>query len=185
MNFYRAMLVKIHNSYRKVVAVCDSDIIGKRFDEGKRQLDIRENFYKGDEVNEEEAIITSMNLYVASQDNVEMGVLLTKKDDSEAYDNLWKEVKRLNKDKPKIIFIQKDYSSKKGGFCIRCKTPIKLDPNRPYCMKDYEQWDKFKDKKYEEKKGVCHICGKSNSSSMEKPVCINCYNKNKPLFKNP
>ncbi len=43
------MLVKIHNSYRDVVAVCDSNLIGKRLEEGKFQLNIKEDFYKGDE----------------------------------------------------------------------------------------------------------------------------------------
>ncbi len=44
------MLVKIHDSYRRVVAVCDSDLVGKKFEEGKMQLDVRENFYGGEEV---------------------------------------------------------------------------------------------------------------------------------------
>jgi len=50
------MQIKIHKSYRTVIAVCDSDLIGKKFEEGKRQLDIRENFYKDEEATEEEAI---------------------------------------------------------------------------------------------------------------------------------
>jgi hypothetical protein len=135
-------------------------------------------------LNEEEAIITSMNLYEASQKNVEMGVLLTKKEDGEAYDNLWKEVKRVIKNKPNLIFIQKKGTSKKEGFCIRCKEKIKLDPNHPYCLKDYKKWKSYEDKTYEEKKGVCHICGKPNKSSIKKPVCLDCYNKNKSLFHN-
>ena len=46
--------IKIHRSYRNVVAACDSELIGKKFEEGKLQLDIRENFYKNQEVSEEE-----------------------------------------------------------------------------------------------------------------------------------
>jgi phosphatidylserine/phosphatidylglycerophosphate/cardiolipin synthase-like enzyme len=134
-------------------------------------------------LNENEAIITSMNLYEASQKNVEMGVLLTKQKDGEAYDELWKEVKRLIKNKPNLIFIQKK-SDKKEGFCIRCKEPIKLDPSHPYCKKDYDNWKKFEDENYKEKNGVCHICGKPLDSSMKKPVCKDCYKKNKELFKN-
>ena len=48
--------VKIYNSYRIVVALCDSNLIGKKFEEGKRQLHLRENFYKEREVTKEEAI---------------------------------------------------------------------------------------------------------------------------------
>ena len=50
------MQVKIHNSYRTVVAVCDSELVGKKFEEGIKQLDIAERFYKGEELNEEETI---------------------------------------------------------------------------------------------------------------------------------
>lgn len=50
--------IKIHRSYRIVVAVCDSDLIGKKFEEGKRQIEIKEYFFKGDELNEEKAIKT-------------------------------------------------------------------------------------------------------------------------------
>jgi len=54
------MYVKIHKSYRTVVAVCDSDLIGKRFEEqapkGTKQLNITENFYKGDEVDSKKAL---------------------------------------------------------------------------------------------------------------------------------
>jgi len=51
-----SILIKVHESYRKIVAVSDSDLIGKQFIEGKLQLDIRESFYKGSEFNEEKAI---------------------------------------------------------------------------------------------------------------------------------
>ena len=48
--------IKIHKSYRNVVAICDSELIGKKFEEGKFQLDIRENFYKDKEISEQELI---------------------------------------------------------------------------------------------------------------------------------
>jgi uncharacterized protein len=50
------MHIKIHRSYRIVVAMCDSDLLGKRFEQGVLQLDIRKNFYEGDEVSEEQAL---------------------------------------------------------------------------------------------------------------------------------
>lgn len=128
-------------------------------------------------LNEEEAIITSMNLYEASQKNVEMGVLLTKNDDAEAYDALWKEVKRLIKDKPNLIFIQRNNPSKKEGFCIRCRESIKLNPQVPLCKKCYTSWKKYSDPTYKEK--FCHICGTENNSSFEKPVCYSCHKKSK------
>lgn len=48
--------LKVHDSYRKVVAICDSDLIGQRFEEGERQLDIRKNFFEGDSLSESEAV---------------------------------------------------------------------------------------------------------------------------------
>ena len=50
------MFIKIIKSYRDVVAVCDSSILGKRFEQGNLQLDVKESFYKGEEVSEEKAI---------------------------------------------------------------------------------------------------------------------------------
>jgi len=50
------VLIKVHEStYRKVIAVCDSDLIGKKLEEGKKQLDVRDNFFGGDETSEEAA----------------------------------------------------------------------------------------------------------------------------------
>jgi len=50
------ILIKIHDVYREVVAVCDSDILGKTFEEGNRQIEITEEFFNGYELSEEEAI---------------------------------------------------------------------------------------------------------------------------------
>ena len=36
--------------------MCDANIVGKYFEEGKRQLDLRENFYKDKKVSREQAI---------------------------------------------------------------------------------------------------------------------------------
>ncbi len=50
------MLAKVHtNKDRKIlVAVADSDLVGKRFDEGQLQLDLTGEFYKGEEKSAEE-----------------------------------------------------------------------------------------------------------------------------------
>jgi len=44
------MFLNIIKSYRDVVAICDRELLGKKFEEGKFQLDIKENFYKGEEI---------------------------------------------------------------------------------------------------------------------------------------
>ncbi len=48
------MLVKIHNTYRDIVAVCDSELLGKLFEEDKFQLDVKESFFKGEEKTKQE-----------------------------------------------------------------------------------------------------------------------------------
>ena len=48
------MLVKIHNSYRRIVAICDSDLLGKKFEENNKELNMKPSFFEGDEKNEKE-----------------------------------------------------------------------------------------------------------------------------------
>jgi hypothetical protein len=50
------MLVKIHQAYRYVVAICDSELLGKKYKEDKIVLDVKENFFNGDEVDEDKII---------------------------------------------------------------------------------------------------------------------------------
>lgn len=50
------MFVNIIKSTRDIVAVCDSDLIGEKFEEGEIQLDVKEDFYKGEEVSYEKAV---------------------------------------------------------------------------------------------------------------------------------
>jgi hypothetical protein len=48
------MLVKIHSAYRNIIAICDSELIGKKFEEGNRQIEVKESFFKGEEKSAEE-----------------------------------------------------------------------------------------------------------------------------------
>lgn len=52
------MIVKVHNTFngRKVVAICDEDIFGKKFEDGNVQLDLTSNFYNGDKISDESAL---------------------------------------------------------------------------------------------------------------------------------
>jgi len=50
------MFVNIIKSYRDVVAICDSELIGKYFKENEFQLNIKENFYKGEKKSEKEVL---------------------------------------------------------------------------------------------------------------------------------
>ena len=50
------MLIKIHRATRYVVAICDSELFGKKFidQDNVRQLDLTTNFFNGKETSEEE-----------------------------------------------------------------------------------------------------------------------------------
>ena len=50
------MLIRIIEENQNLVAICDSDLIGKKFEEGIFQLDVKESFFKEDKVSEEEAV---------------------------------------------------------------------------------------------------------------------------------
>lgn len=56
------MLVKIQSSYRHIVAICDTELLGKRFEEGQYQLDVKESFYKGEEKDKEQTIEIIQNM---------------------------------------------------------------------------------------------------------------------------
>lgn len=50
------MLVKIHESYRKIVAICDAELLGKKFEKGVLQLEVKKEFYSGKKKTEKEVI---------------------------------------------------------------------------------------------------------------------------------
>ncbi|MBU0614690.1 MAG: DUF424 family protein [Nanoarchaeota archaeon] len=73
------MILKIHKSDRTIVALCDSDILGKRFEQGNLQLDLTTDFYKGKEVTEQEAakIVPSADiLNLVGEKSVGLGIKL-------------------------------------------------------------------------------------------------------------
>lgn len=143
-------------------------------------------------LNENKALITSMNFYEFSQiNNEEMGIVVSKDEDPQLYEDINQEVQRLKRNNDEIkVTVEKVIPRKrnaeiektmpKKGHCIRCGIDIKLNPQIPLCKKCYKSWNQHSDPTYEEK--FCHICGEKFKSSMEKPVCYNCYKKNKSLF---
>ncbi|MBI2832269.1 MAG: phospholipase D family protein [Chloroflexi bacterium] len=145
-------------------------------------------------LNEKEAIITSMNLYDFSQiNNNEMGIYVDKNSDPELFSSISEEAMRLVRisDEIKITVAQVPKNAEKvvrpppstHGYCIRCKTEIKLNPMSPYCGKCYASWKKFENDEYVEK--FCHICGKPNNSSLIKPSCFECYKVKKEVLEFP
>lgn len=139
-------------------------------------------------LNESEAIITSMNLVEFSQvNNVEMGIYVDKKADTDLYDNIYKEAMklvRISDDSIKVITPNVKIEVKEeievpvnlSGFCIRCHAEKPLNPKEPYCPKCWSS-QKRKHKKFKEiehEENYCHLCGKQYKTSLNLPLCPEC-----------
>ena len=153
----------------------------------------RENLHAKCYMNENEAIVTSMNLYEFSQqNNDEMGILVSRHQDPELYEDIRKEAERIergslgvrvsvsmvqkvDKGPPEPEKAQTGKTSPTVAFCIRCKDELPTNPLQPYCKRCFTSWNRFKNEDYEEKH--CHTCGKEHEATMKKPVCLNCYRK--------
>ena len=150
-------------------------------------------------LNENTALLTSMNLYEFSErNNDEMGVLVSREEDGVLYDKIFEASKELlDKSDPVRVTVARveavedsDEQPKSKtpttakppakGFCIRCKTEIPTKPLAPYCKGCYMLWKRFKNKNHKDKH--CHMCGKDHEATMNKPVCRDCYSKYKNVL---
>lgn len=50
------MLIKIHKGYRKTIALSDTNLIGKTFEEDIKKIELKKEFFKGEEKNKQEII---------------------------------------------------------------------------------------------------------------------------------
>ena len=156
---------------------------------------------------ENEALLTSMNLYEFSQvNNYEMGVLVVREDEPALYDDILQETRRIVRiseeirvtvarvdTKPEAERVSGRKARRKGrsvrqkkpenGFCIRCREHLPVDPAKPYCKPCYRSWNRYKNDKYEEKH--CHLCGNEHVATLIKPVCRKCYKKYKKVLTFP
>jgi hypothetical protein len=143
-------------------------------------------------LNENEAIVTSMNLYETSQvHNYEMGIHVSRQEDPELYEKINREAMRLVRiakeirisvlEVPKTAHDERPpHASANSGHCISCGTTITLDPETPYCRACYGKWKRKADKNQVER--FCHVCGQPHESTLNKPACYKCFKAHKILF---
>lgn len=140
-------------------------------------------------LNERGAVLTSLNLYGASEKNNEMGVWLDAVADREAYTaaageaesirEFAREIRRTAAPPEKRIdWLRAEPTANRRksrqGACIRCGIPVPFDPSRPYCAKCYMEWAKWGNPFYEDR--CCHGCGRPDGGyTLEKPQCRECY----------
>lgn len=129
-------------------------------------------------VNEKAAIITSMNLYIESEKNTEMGVLFMKSEKT-LYDEILEEAKAIREKADKYSLGGYQISEKRepyqnnndAGHCIRCNKSIPFDIYKPLCLNCYTVWEKHgRDSFYPEK--YCHFSGEpsSHDTNFEQPI---------------
>jgi len=143
-------------------------------------------------VNEQEAIVTSLNLLNGSEEkNREMGVRLGSKSDASAYAECVSEVSSILKQatllhttpatlgSPRTRATTAQRTTNKPlpekGFCIRCGTTMPCDPDAPLCYEDFTVWVRYQDPAYAE--AHCHTCGTSAFVNMADPLCHGCNTK--------
>ncbi len=145
--------------------------------------------------NENEALLTSMNLYDYSQvNNREMGILVTAEKDHELYSGILEESERIRQQSEVVIrgedhplmAAKIDRESEEGplltmeqpqhGFCIRCRGDLPANPAQPYCRPCYASWRRNGKEKTSREKH-CHICGSEHAATLLKPACRSCYGK--------
>ena len=168
------------------------------------KLHYRENLHAKCYLNENEALLTSMNLYEFSQvNNDEMGISVSREADTELYKKIREEADWLldiSEDIPSTVakVANKENGKKssraqavqrkpqqtpeppKSGFCIRCKATVPVNTEDPYCRSCRKSWNRYKNKEYGEQ--YCHTCGKEHSTMLVRPLCPTCHKKYKNLF---
>ena len=159
------------------------------------QTVFRKNVHAKCYLNENEALLTSMNLYEYSQvNNDEMGILVSRAEDSDLYDSISKEADRLvelsNKRTANFKPVKNSEilrgintssnETPKRAYCIRCRSSIQFNPYKPYCLDCSKKWNKIKGKsKYKYPEKYCHSCGKEHEGiSYNRPRCRSCYSQN-------
>lgn len=70
------ILVKVHDGGR-IVAICDSDLIGKKFEEDLLQLDITERFYKGEKMDKDKILslaADAQSLNIVGEESIKFAI---------------------------------------------------------------------------------------------------------------
>jgi len=152
--------------------------------------------------NEKEAIITSMNLFMFSQqNNVEMGIYISKEKDEELYKRLTNEIDKIKRaSEHRTISVQKVESKihdttkttaklepqkskgKHTGYCIRTGMEIPFNVVNPMSPEAFKVWSQFGDRDYPEK--FCHFSGEPSNgeTSFSKPILKKNWKKAKEIF---
>ncbi len=147
-----------------------------------KNVDIRvqDNLHGKAYFSERDAIISSINMTeLGESKNIEFGIYISETAEPERFkdlsDNLmeyfFSGVKTEALPNESILIPTRN---KPQGFCIRCRTPIPFEINRPLCPECYASWIKYKNANFKER--YCHSCGGINiCGNFSRPLCWFCY----------
>jgi ribosomal protein L18E len=142
--------------------------------------------------NEKEAIITSMNLYMFSQqNNVEMGIYISKEKDVELYKQIANEVEKIKRgSEHKSVAVQKvekvktelKKDKKQIEYCIRTGIEIPFNIEKPLSKDAYKKWCEYEDSDYPEK--YCHFSGEQSNgeTSVNRPILKKNWKKAQEIY---
>jgi len=131
--------------------------------------------------NEEQMVITSLNLYDYSiKNNREMGVYIKKSENEKLFNDALSEADSIFQSSiieriidEKNTDTEEQVLDKGTGFCIRYHEILAFNPDIPLCDSCYKVWVEFGDPDYPE--NYCHACGVKAKTSYRKPLCWECY----------
>lgn len=154
-----------------------------------------ENLHAKCYMNEETALVTSMNLYKYSEENNrEIGIVINRKENENMYAEIRAEMRSIYKDAEQYNpesnnqynsfnksnnFPKKENQKRShfGGHCIRCGYNIPFNPMQPLCGGCYKEWNRYGNSDYPEK--FCHKCGREiwggRPIDYDHPLCYRCY----------
>lgn len=158
-------------------------------------------------LNEKKMIITSMNLYEFSQQNIrEMGILILRENESDkqVYDDAWKDIESILNNATDFAYVEapkdadeskmempkktiqkvenKKSNDRKMGYCIRTGVDIPFNVEKPLSYQGYKLWSKKSDSSFAEK--FCHFSGEASNgeTSVSRPILKKNWKKAKELF---
>ena len=130
--------------------------------------------------NEQQMVITSMNLYAYSaENNHEMGILLDKMNDAQAFadaiqvsEGFIEAAQRELFLLPPRLHVIKSHAPEYNGKCTRCAGQIEYDPSHPLCRNCIQEIRPSSLQDW--MANFCHCCGAFVKISILNPVCTIC-----------
>lgn len=178
----------------------------------KIRTSFREHLHAKCYMNDDYALITSMNLYEFSQrNNDEMGILVSVEDDPELYESVKKEAERILVSSEEVELRVKRVEDSDNIPPSQTSDPVRPKPTRAastpqqtttlpksgFCIRCGTTIPCAMDRPYcnphyrswarfkneNYEEDYCHICGNENDTSMAKPMCLSCFRKYGSAFR--